>query len=135
MRATGRQGGPKKRLILTHQEIPTKDAPDEELVRSADRHPDPDRREPGGVRLAPPNPVKSACRVMNNDPDEQLLARSIIDVHGGEAATIVRGNARGAALARQLTQAKTWIRVLGIIQRQQAAPNYRVTGRTTVEGH
>ena len=56
---------------------------------------------------------------MADDPDEQRLARSIIYVHGGEAATIVRGNARGAALAGQLAQAKSWIRVLGIIQRRQ----------------
>ena len=65
---------------------------------------------------------------MADDPDEQRLARSIIYVHGGEAATIVRGNARGAALAGQLAQAKSWIRVLGIIQRRQAAPNYREVG-------
>ena len=52
-----------------------------------------------------------------NDPDEELLARNMIDVHGGEAAVIARGNARGAALAGQPVQAKSWIRVLGIIQR------------------
>ncbi len=65
---------------------------------------------------------------MADDPDEQRLARSIIDVHGAEAATIARGNARSAALGGQPTQAKSWIRVLGIIQRQQAAPNYREFG-------
>ena len=65
---------------------------------------------------------------MADDPDEQLLARGIIDVHGMEAATIVRGNARGAALAGQLAQAKSWIRVLGIIQRRQAAPNHGELG-------
>ena len=63
------------------------------------------------------------------DSDEQRLARSIIEVHGMEAATVARGNARGSALAGQLAQAKSWIRVLGIIQRQQAAPNYRELGR------
>lgn len=52
--------------------------------------------------------------------DEQMLARNIIDVHGAEAATVARGNARSAALAGQPAQAKSWIRVLGIIQRQQA---------------
>jgi len=62
--------------------------------------------------------------MMAEDADEQLLARSIIDIHGGQAATIVRGNARGAALAGQLVRAKSWIRVLGIIQRQQAAPGH-----------
>ena len=123
MRATGRKGGRKKRPTLAPPAILTEEARYEELVRSADCHPYPDRREPGGVRLAPRIPLKLACLIMADDPDEQLLARSIIDVHGGEAATVVRGNARGAALAGQLAQAKSWIRVLGIIQRRQAAPN------------
>jgi hypothetical protein len=57
--------------------------------------------------------------------DEQGLARSIIEVHGAEAAVIARGNARRAALAGQPIQAKAWIRVLGIIQRQRAAPPSR----------
>ena len=128
MRATGRKGGRKKRPTLAHPAILMKESRYEELVHSADCHSDPDRREPGGVRLDPRIPLKSAGVIMADDPDEQLLARSIIDVHGGEAATVVRGNARGAALAGQLAQAKSWIRVLGIIQRQQAAPNYRELG-------
>ena len=65
---------------------------------------------------------------MANDPDEALLAGNMIDVHGAEAATVARGNARGAALAGQPLQAKSWIRVLGIIQRRQAAPNYSELG-------
>ncbi len=52
--------------------------------------------------------------------DEQRLVRGIIDVHGAEAAAIARGNARSAALAGQPSQAKSWIRVIGIIQQQQA---------------
>jgi hypothetical protein len=52
--------------------------------------------------------------------DEHKLARDIIDVHGKEAATVARGNARAAAVAGQAVQARSWIRVLGIIQRQQA---------------
>lgn len=79
--------------------MPTKESHDEELVRSANCHPHPDRREPGGVCLASRIPLKSASPMMAEDADEQLLARSIIDIHGGQAATIVRGNARGAALA------------------------------------
>jgi hypothetical protein len=55
-----------------------------------------------------------------DDPGEELLARNMVDVHGAEAATIVRANARGAAVAGQPVQAKSWIRVLGIIQRSQA---------------
>jgi hypothetical protein len=62
---------------------------------------------------------------MDDASDEQGLAHSIIAVHGAEAATIARGNARSAALAGQPTQAKAWIRVLGIIQRQRAAPPNR----------
>jgi hypothetical protein len=49
--------------------------------------------------------------------DEELLARNMIDVHGTEAATLARENARGAALAGQPAQAKSWIRVLSSIQR------------------
>ena len=45
------------------------------------------------------------------------LARDMIDVHGPEAATVARNNARAAAVAAQLPQAKAWIRVLGMIQR------------------
>ena len=50
----------------------------------------------------------------------EKLARDLIEVHGDEAATIARGNARTAALAGQPALAKSWIRVLSIIQRQQA---------------
>ena len=52
--------------------------------------------------------------------DQQRLARDLIEVHGNEAPTIARGNARAAALAGQPIVAKSWIRVLSIIQRQQA---------------
>ena len=59
--------------------------------------------------------------MMADGSDEGLLARNMIDVHGAEAANIARANARGAALAGQPMQARSWIRVLGIIQRQRAA--------------
>jgi hypothetical protein len=49
--------------------------------------------------------------------DEQLLARDMIEVHGAEAAIVARGNARTAALAGQKPRARSWIRVLEIIQR------------------
>jgi hypothetical protein len=52
--------------------------------------------------------------------DQQRLARDLFEVHGNEAQTVARGNARAAALAGQPALAKSWIRVLGIIQRQQA---------------
>ena len=52
--------------------------------------------------------------------DDHALVGDIIEVHGREAATVVRENARSAALAGQAAQAKSWIRVLGIIQRRQA---------------
>ena len=57
---------------------------------------------------------------MTDGLDDHQLARNIIDVHRREAATVGRENARAGALAGQATQAKSWIRVLGIIQRQQA---------------
>jgi hypothetical protein len=57
--------------------------------------------------------------VITEGGDERSLARDMIEVHGPEAATVARRNARAAALAAQIPQAKSWIRVLGIIQRQQ----------------
>jgi hypothetical protein len=54
--------------------------------------------------------------VMTDGSDDHKLASDMIDVHGREAATVARENARGAALAGQAAQAKAWIRVLGIIQ-------------------
>src|SRR6266852_3964935 len=55
---------------------------------------------------------QSAGPMMEDGSDEQMLARSVIEVHGAEAAIIARGNARSAALAGQPSQAKSWIRVL-----------------------
>lgn len=55
-----------------------------------------------------------------DDDGAGKLARGLIEVHGNEAPTIARGNARSAALAGQPMLAKSWIRVLSIIQRQQA---------------
>jgi hypothetical protein len=57
---------------------------------------------------------------MADGSDEHKLARDMIDVHGSEAATVARGNTRAAAVAGQAIQARSWIRVLGMIQRQQA---------------
>ena len=56
---------------------------------------------------------------MTDDPDEPALARDMIEVHGAEAAAVARGNARQAALAGQPVQARSWIRVVSIIQRQR----------------
>jgi len=58
---------------------------------------------------------------MADGSEEHKLARDMIDVHGKEAATVARGNARAAAVAGQAIQARSWIRILGIIQRQQAS--------------
>ena len=44
----------------------------------------------------------------------------MIDVHGAAAATVARENARSAALAGQMAQARRWLRVVGLIQRQPA---------------
>jgi hypothetical protein len=57
---------------------------------------------------------------MTDRSDEHNLACDMIDVHGQEAATVARANARAAALAGQAEKAKSWISVLGAIQRQQA---------------
>jgi hypothetical protein len=57
---------------------------------------------------------------MTDGSDDHNLARDMIEVHGKEAATVARENARAAAVAGQAEKAKSWIRVLGAIQRQQA---------------
>ncbi len=56
---------------------------------------------------------------MIDETDNDTLARDIIDVHGSRAAAVARDNARAAALAGQGMQARSWIRVLAIIQRRQ----------------
>jgi hypothetical protein len=50
---------------------------------------------------------------------EISLARDMIAVHGPEAGSVARSNARVEAMAGEGSRAKFWIRVLGIIQRQQ----------------
>src|ERR1700675_1292519 len=105
----GRRGGP----IPAHQPILTKGSPDETLAGPANRHRHPDRGEPGGVRLAPCNPLNSASPLMAVGSYERMVAHDIIEVHGAEAAGVARGNARSAALAGQPVKAKAWIRVLG----------------------
>lgn len=59
---------------------------------------------------------------ISGDTDELALARDIVEVHGTRAAGVARENARVAALAGQAMLAKSWIRVLGAIQRHQANP-------------
>jgi hypothetical protein len=68
---------------------------------------------------------------MTIDPDESALATSMVEVHGAEAAAVARGNARGAALAGAPMQARSWIRVLSIIQRRRAGtPPEAASGRS-----
>ncbi len=57
---------------------------------------------------------------MTDGIDDDTLARDMIEVHGTGAAAVARENARAAALAGQGMRARSWIRVLGIIQRWQA---------------
>jgi hypothetical protein len=58
---------------------------------------------------------------------EVSLAHDMIAVHGDEAGIVARGNARTAALGGEGSRAKFWIRVLGIIQRDQAGKPARAT--------
>jgi hypothetical protein len=48
--------------------------------------------------------------------DEPSLAFDMIEVHGAAAAIIARENARIEVLAGRTPQAKSWMRILGIIQ-------------------
>jgi hypothetical protein len=63
-------------------------------------------------------------RVKTGAAAEVSLAREMVEVHGTDAAIVARNNARVEALAGEGARAKFWIRVLGIIQRQQ-------TGKTS----
>jgi hypothetical protein len=66
---------------------------------------------------------------MIDGSDDHDLAHDMIDVHGRDAATVARANARAAAaLAGQAEKAKSWIRVLGAIQRQQAGKGSDIRG-------
>lgn len=62
--------------------------------------------------------VKGAL-LMSDDPENRKLAREIIDVHGDGAADVARDNARTAALAGHAPQAKVWLKIVALIQRQQ----------------
>ena len=73
-----------------------------------------------GKRAASPDAAIDGGTVITDGADEPSLARDMIEVHGAEAATVARNNARAAALGGQRLRAKFWIRVLGLIQRQQA---------------
>ena len=57
---------------------------------------------------------------LSDESDEHTVARDMIEVHGAEAPTVARENARAAAFAGQVARAKSWIWVLGLIQRRQA---------------
>jgi hypothetical protein len=55
-----------------------------------------------------------------SEAGDHKLAHDMIEVHGEAAVSVARSNARSAALAGRAEHAKSWIRVLAIIQRQQA---------------
>ena len=59
---------------------------------------------------------------VSEESDERQLARDMIEVHGAAAAGVARDNARSAALAGQMVQARRWLRAVGHIQRQAAGP-------------
>lgn len=63
------------------------------------------------------SPFEAELQLPSGD-DAASLARDMVEVHGTEAVTIARNNARAAALAAQLQQAKSWLRVVDQIQRQ-----------------
>jgi hypothetical protein len=66
------------------------------------------------------NGIIDGCDGDDDGSDDRKPARDMIDVHRSEAANLVRENGRAAALAGQATRATSRIKVLGMIQRQQA---------------
>jgi hypothetical protein len=81
------------------------------------------------VRCGPKAPRINKALESSDESEERTVARDMIEVHGVEASTVARENARGAALAGQVAGAKSWIRVLGLIQQRQAiqAPPIRTS--------
>ena len=79
------------------------------------------------MTAAPPHPPLYTIPdgTMADDAAGEALARDIIAVHGSAAAAVIRQNARAAALAGQTAQAKSWIAVLGSVQRQQSGKDPR----------
>jgi len=51
-----------------------------------------------GKRAASPDAAIDEATVITDGADEPSLARDMIEVHGAEAATVARNNARAAAL-------------------------------------
>ena len=95
------------------------------MVRPADRYSDTARPGLGGPARGSGVPVSSTATETADSAEEQSLAHDMIEVHGADAAVVARDNARTAALAGQRPQAKSWIRVLGIIQRRWTDKNTR----------
>jgi len=98
-------------------------ARDQQLVCSTDRAPDRVWSRFRGACSRASAPVTALVAeelALPGGADAASLARDMIEVHGGEAATIARHNARAAALGSQPQQAKSWLRVVDLIQRQQA---------------
>ncbi|MGE5146294.1 MAG: hypothetical protein ACM3N5_06065 [Candidatus Eiseniibacteriota bacterium] len=57
----------------------------------------------------------------------------MIDVHGAAAAGVARENARSAALAGQMAQARRWLKAVGLIQ-EQAAASARTPAAAPLDG-
>jgi hypothetical protein len=88
------------------------------MVRPAHCHSRSDGPGPGGADRVSSALVNAMAAGTAEGTDDQPLARDMIDVHGTRAAVVARGNARTAALAGQTPQARSWIRVLGLIQQR-----------------
>lgn len=69
--------------------------------------------------------IDMAAAIAGGAAGEVSLARDMIAVHGSEAGVVARSNARVAALGGEGSRAKFWIRVLGIIQREQTGKPLR----------
>ena len=67
----------------------------------------------------PPQAAAAQLTAPMENAAGESLAADMIEVHGAGAAAVARDNARSAARAAQIPQAKAWISVLGIIQRIQ----------------
>lgn len=110
------------RLILYGLRTASEDKGHEGLVRTANRHTRVDRLGVSRLRFAPGCALTMDEPIGANDTDAEALSHDMIDVHGMQAASVARANARNAALAGRAALAKSWIKRLGVIRRRQLGP-------------
>jgi hypothetical protein len=66
--------------------------------------------------------IPSAASPAEWERKSNELAGDMIGVHGAGAAGVARGNARAAALAGRVVEARNWLQLVDTIQRRMVRP-------------